>query len=83
MKIEFRKGGHDVNEAKVRERYDRTLENLFPAIEICDKVYLFDNSGTELTLIAYIMAGESLELFVNERTFPDWFKKYVLPHFVS
>lgn len=77
------KGGHNVNEVKVRERYDRTLDNLFPAIEICDKVYLFDNSGTEITLIAAIMAGESLELFVNERILPDWFKKYVLPHFGS
>jgi predicted ABC-type ATPase len=76
------KGGHNVSKEKVRERYSRTLNNLFPAIELCDRVYLFDNTGEELTLIASIMGGEALELQVDEKLFPNWFAKYVLNHFI-
>ena len=45
------KGGHTVSDEKVVTRYPKTLENLYPAISLCDKSYLFDNSGEELNLI--------------------------------
>lgn len=77
-----KKGGHDVDKEIIKKRYSRTLTNLFPAIEICDKVYLFDNSGEKLTLIAEIYNAKSLILHVNEEDFPNWFKEYVLNYFV-
>ncbi len=47
-----KKGGHNVNHFKITERYPKTLNNLFPAIEICDKSYLYDNSDKKYKLIA-------------------------------
>jgi len=77
-----KKGGHDVDKETIKNRYSRTLTNLFPAIEICDKVYLFDNSGEKLTLIAEIYDSKSLKLHINEDNFPNWFKEYVLNYFI-
>ena len=76
------KGGHTVADEKVITRYPKTLENLYPAISLCDKSYLFDNSGEELTLIAEIQEDSSLKLAVNETDFPNWFKIYVLNHYL-
>lgn len=76
------KGGHAVDVIKIKERYHKTLANLFAAIEICEKAYLFDNSGENLTLIAEIYSASSLKLHVNEEDFPNWFKDYVLNYFI-
>ena len=76
------KGGHKVADEKVVNRYPKTLENLYPAISLCDKSYLFDNSGEELTLIAEIQEDSSLRLAVDEAIFPNWFKIYVLSHYL-
>ena len=37
-------GGHNVPEADVRRRYDRSLENLAAAADLAHHVLLFDNS---------------------------------------
>jgi Uncharacterized protein conserved in bacteria len=75
------KGGHTVANEKVVSRYLKTLENLYPAISLCDKSYLFDNSGEKLTLIAEIQEDSSLNLAVGRANFPNWFKRYVLNHY--
>lgn len=76
------KGGHYVDNTKVVKRYPRTLENLYDAILLCNKTYLFDNSGDELIMIAEIQEDTSLKLHVNQNKFPNWFKKYVLNHYL-
>ncbi|WP_237732258.1 hypothetical protein [Flavobacterium sp. UGB4466] len=76
------KGGHAVDSEIIKNRYKRTLNNLFPAIEISNKTFLFDNSGEKLTLIAEINNGNSLKLHINEEDFPNWFKEFVLNHFI-
>ena len=72
------KGGHPVDVYKIRSRYEKTLNNLYPAIETSDRVYLFDNSGKRMELIAEIFNG-ALQLKVN--TPPRWFIEYILPHY--
>lgn len=37
-------GGHDVPEEKIRTRYDRALKLLPEVIDVCDKIYIIDNS---------------------------------------
>lgn len=76
------KGGHAVDNEIIKSRYIRTLNNLFPAIEISNKSYLFDNSGEKLTLIAEIYDAKTLKLYINEEDFPNWFKESVLHHFI-
>ena len=38
------RGGHDVPEDKIRSRYERSLKNLPLLQEICNELYVFDNS---------------------------------------
>lgn len=38
------RGGHDVPEEKIRSRYQRSLKNLPQLLELCDELYVFDNS---------------------------------------
>ena len=76
------KGGHDVDVVKIKERYYRTLQNLYPATQLCYRTFLFDNSGQRLTLIAEIFKGEELTLHVDSTEFPDWFSKYMLPNYL-
>src|SRR6185437_15796048 len=43
VKNKVEKGGHPVNENKIRSRYQKALANLFPVIKLAKRVYLFDN----------------------------------------
>jgi predicted ABC-type ATPase len=38
------RGGHDIPEAKIRERYTRSLANLLSLIGVAAEIHLFDNS---------------------------------------
>lgn len=71
-------GGHAVNKNKISSRYEKTLENLYDAVKLSNRVYLFDNSGKNMELIAEIFEG-ALQLKVND--LPKWFVEYVLPHY--
>lgn len=45
VKARVQKGGHDVPPEKVRERYHRAM-GLFPELlDICDELYVYDNSS--------------------------------------
>jgi predicted ABC-type ATPase len=74
------KGGHDVSEDKIIARYYRTLEHLHLALPHCYRAYLFDNSGKEQVLIAELYKGH-MELKTD--TLPNWFIKFVLPHYTN
>lgn len=66
------KGGHPVPREKVIKRYHSTLKNLFPALKLVDKAYIFDNSTQEMRLFAQVKKSE-LEI-VNDKI-PTWFIK--------
>lgn len=66
------KGGHPVPEEKVVKRYHATLNNLFPALKLVDKAYIFDNSTQEMRLFAQVKKSE-LEI-MNDKV-PNWFIK--------
>jgi predicted ABC-type ATPase len=51
VKIRVRKGGHAVPEAKIRERYERSLGQLPWFLGQADQVRIFDNSGADPWLI--------------------------------
>ena len=71
-------GGHDVPPEKIVARYYRCLDNLYDAICLCDRTYLFDNSESKSELsynnFAKICEGEC-NIFSD--SVPDWFSKYV------
>lgn len=39
-----RAGGHGIEEKDIRKRYESTLQNLRTAIQLCDEVYVYDNT---------------------------------------
>ena len=65
-------GGHDVPEAKVVERYHRSLGLLADAIRSTDRAYLFDTSADEPWFFAAITDGRTLDLKSGE--IPTWFE---------
>jgi predicted ABC-type ATPase len=73
------KGGHDVPHDKIIKRYTKSLDNLFPALQYCRRVYIFDNS-THMELIDEKMPNNSLVVY-NEDAIPLWVDKYVLSKF--
>lgn len=72
------KGGHNVSEEKIEDRYYRTLNLLHKVMPLCYRAYLFDNSGKRLTMIAEQFDGE---LKLRSDKVPQWFMKYVYPYF--
>jgi predicted ABC-type ATPase len=57
VRLRARKGGHDVPEAKVRERWARSLQQLPWFLQQADGAAIFDNSGTRLRRIGSKEAG--------------------------
>ncbi|MCX8530915.1 hypothetical protein [Chryseobacterium luquanense] len=70
------KGGHAVPDSSIKERYIKTLENLYPAMQLVDKAYLFDNSD-QMNMIAE-MENQIITLHVDEDHIPNWFLKYLI-----
>lgn len=70
------KGGHKVDKGKIISRYKATLENVYDAIQLADRAYLFDNSNT-MTMIAEVNS-KVMTLHVDEEDMPNWFVEYVI-----
>ena len=68
-------GGHTVPSDKIRARYHRSLGLLAEAISLCDRAYLFDNTGTGHELIAEF---EQQQLIRMSDDPPHWFMDHVL-----
>lgn len=71
------KGGHNVPEDRVLSRYERTLENLLPAMKIAQKAYLMDNSGDELVLVGVMKQGK-ITREIEKPLRPNWYLNYVI-----
>lgn len=70
------KGGHNVQKNKIESRYYKSLENLFPSIKYCYRVYFFDTSSLDKQgLFAELFQGE---LKILSDDIPNWFYEYVL-----
>lgn len=73
------RGGHPVDEAKIRSRYYGSLANLADALRCADEAYLFDNStdghGQRGGIEVACKQGNVLTVSVED--VPDWFTTYV------
>ena len=70
------KGEHDVPEIKIRDRYIKTHDNLYPALKHCRRAYIFDNSE-DMKLIAEKKPDGSLD-FSKEYPVPGWLNECLL-----
>ncbi|AZA84930.1 hypothetical protein C1637_21870 [Chryseobacterium lactis] len=71
-----KKGGHNVDPERIKKRYVNTLQNLYPALKLVDRAYLFDNSD-DMLMIAEKDNSE-LTISVDEEQIPNWFIQYVV-----
>jgi len=73
-------GGHDVPEEKIFNRYNRTLNNLYPAFKLADKVYFFDNSSERINRSFDFFAEKRDDnIYLSElENIPQWFDEYIL-----
>lgn len=69
-------GGHSVPKNKIIERYNRSLELLFEAVQATNRAYIFDNSQKGHVWLAEITEGRTLEM--KNEIVPAWFKKALL-----
>lgn len=74
------KGGHNVSNEKIEDRYFRTLDLVHKVIPLCYRSYLFDNSGKSLNMVAEQFDGI---LKLRTEVLPRWFMKYIYPHYTS
>ncbi|MBA4298797.1 Predicted ABC-type ATPase [Algoriphagus alkaliphilus] len=80
VKVRTQKGGHDVPEDKIEQRYYRSLELMFDAAQIAYQAYFFDNSkdGEDFRLFAHFknVRGEKEWDPIDEENVPGWFIEY-------
>jgi len=71
------KGGHDVEDDKVKKRYYNSLELLSQAFAKVDRAYIFDNSSENQGQNVLIEKnGDDVEIYADE--IPEWIQIYLL-----
>ncbi|MDR0782014.1 MAG: zeta toxin [Pseudomonadales bacterium] len=82
--IRVAQGGHDVPEQKIRERYFRSLEYLYAAVQYVYQAYFFDNSADAEHCAAQpfahfkVVGGEQKWDEINADKVPGWFWTHYL-----
>jgi len=79
IEARVKKGGHNVDPQKVRNRYYESLNLLADAIKLTYRSYIFDNSGNSSKLILEIEPdkdNENTKLYQND--IPAWVKTYII-----
>lgn len=81
VKSRVKQGGHRVPKSKVKDRYKKSLQNLYPALKVADRVYFFDNSESAPNR-AYLNFAEcrngQIKIEQSCDEVPAWFDTYVL-----
>lgn len=76
VKNRVAKGGHDVPEEKIRDRYFKSLELLFEALKSANRAFLVDNSKkSNFVILEKKYDGLGYPLVDN---MPNWFMEYVM-----
>lgn len=72
VKARVASGGHFIDEAIIRSRYDISLQNLTKILPLCDEVFVYDNSGEQPNLVFHILDGQWTQWLDN---LPKWCAK--------
>ena len=71
VKQRVTEGGHDVPEDKIESRIPRTHDNIAVAVDLCDFVYIFDNSSYD-NPFQRIATKEGSKVTLHKEEIPDW-----------
>jgi predicted ABC-type ATPase len=85
VKARVKRGGHDIPEGKIRERYFKSLTNLISFIGIADEIHVFDNSAEssdglpQARLVMRMRGNRMVEPSVDDLVLntPEWAKPVV------
>lgn len=69
VKARVASGGHFIDEATIRSRYDISLQNLTKILPLCDEVFIYDNSSEAPNLVFHI-SDNKLTQWIDE--LPKW-----------
>jgi predicted ABC-type ATPase len=76
------RGGHNVPEQKIKDRWFRTMDNIFNAFVLSDRVFFFDNSANFefYTPFSYFAEKKNDILYISTQTdkIPQWFYENIL-----
>lgn len=72
VKARVKLGGHYIDEQTIRNRYDISYKNLISAIQICDEIFIYDNSGEKPELIFYLLKNK--QMLQLTQSLPHWCK---------
>jgi predicted ABC-type ATPase len=74
------RGGHDVPEEKIGERYFRTMSNCYDVFLLADRVFFFDNSVLfDQEAYHFFAEKKSNKIYVSHTpAMPQWFDEYIL-----
>ncbi|MEJ5992876.1 zeta toxin family protein [Pedobacter sp. Du54] len=75
VKDRVKKGGHPVEEEKIRGRYFLTMELLVEMIKKANETYLWDNSGIKHQYIGNVKKGI---IEFEQATIPSWIYTFIL-----
>lgn len=71
VKQRVTEGGHNVPEDKIESRIPKTHDNIVTAVELCDYVYIFDNSSFDAPF-KRVATREINKATFHEKDIPEW-----------
>ena len=83
VRLRVSKNGHHVSPDRIRSRYQRSLDLLYPAAELSYQVYFFDNSGPEPRLHEHFKNENGKKVWDGIETddVPVWFHENYTEYF--
>jgi predicted ABC-type ATPase len=75
------KGGHQVPDAKLTSRFDRSLECLATAANVAYRTYIFDNSNHAPELIAELTPTR--QVVIHHELIPEWVNQFFVSRMES
>lgn len=79
VKTRVKQGGHNVPEDRIKQRYERSLRQLAPALDLCYHAFVFDNTGEEPVMFAEMKRNEQGQQWSWDLVrMPYWFIQHYL-----
>ncbi|MCF6223964.1 MAG: zeta toxin family protein, partial [Flavobacteriaceae bacterium] len=78
VKDRVTKGGHNVEESKIKNRYFNSLELLHKVIPYTHRAFIFDNSGESAKLILEVIKNKEIRFY--SENIPEWVSRWLLSY---
>ena len=73
----MKKGGHNVDNQKIIDRYYKSLALLKSAFSIADRAYVIDSTSFKNSVI---LEKKDMQLIFHNKNAPEWVVEYLLQY---